>query len=285
MITDSERSIPRQAEHIDSIAHIHRVLLKLLLDFDELCRANDIRYFLGGGTLLGAIRHEGFIPWDDDVDVMMLREDYDRFCALGRDKLPPHLFIQTYKTDPHYHGDMAKLRLNGTVYSTEFAEKTPLMHQGFFIDVFAHDRTAKKPAAQKRHIFLTRFIRSVVFHKWEGTPMQFYGSHKLACALFSGIKNLLPMTFWERRREALFKRYQSSSSPWLYDGMGQHLTHGVFPRTWLDTVEYRRFEGHMLPVPGEYDKYLRFSYGNYMEIPEECDRVFHKIKKIDFGAY
>lgn len=278
-------SIPQPAEHIDDIAHIHSVLLKLLLDFDELCRANGIRYFLGGGTLLGAIRHEGFIPWDDDVDVMMLREDYDRFCALDRDRIPSHLFIQTHTTDPYYHGDMAKLRLNDTVYSTEFSAKTPKMHQGFFIDVFAHDRTAKTPAAQKRHIFLTRLIRSAIFHKWEGTPMQFYGRHKLACALTSAVKRAMPMRCLEGLRERIFKMYRTSASPWLYDGMGQHITHGVFPASWLDTVEYRRFEGHMLPVPGEYDNYLKFSYGDYMQIPEESSRIFHNIKEMDFGFY
>lgn len=272
-------------EHLEELEHIHKVLLKILIDFDQICQLNHIRYFLGGGTLLGAVRHGGFIPWDDDVDVMMLREDYDKLCALKPEQLPSHLVLQTYRSDPHYHGDMAKLRLKDTFYGTEFSSRFPEMNNGFFIDIFAHDKTSTNIKLQKIHIFLTRFIRSAVFHKWEQTPMHFYGKYKGICRAVTLLNKKLPMSFWEYLREKVFVFFRNTSSSFLYDGMGRHLMHGSFPMEWLDDTVYLTFEGYLFPAPKEYHKYLTYSYGDYRKIPDESEKIYHKIAKIDFGKY
>lgn len=271
--------------HVDELEHIHKVLLGLMLDFDELCKKNDIHYFLGGGTLLGAVRHGGFIPWDDDVDVMMLREDYNKLCNLPSEAFPSHLFLQTRETDPYYHGDMAKIRLNGTQYCTEFSQNFSNMHNGFFIDIFAHDKTSKNVFRQKTHIFLTRFFRSAVFHKWENTPMQFYGKHKIICKIATCVNRILPISILEQLREQCYTWYDKTDSEYLYDGMGQHLSHGVFPKKWLNGSVEILFESYHFPAPKEYEKYLTFSYGDYMKIPKESERVYHKIAHIDYGKY
>ena len=267
----------------EELEKLHGVLLDMMCQFDRVCRENDISYFLGGGTLLGAIRHGGFIPWDDDADLMMTRENYDKLCALPRSAFPEGWFLQTYKTDPHYHGDMAKIRLDGTAYSTEFSNRFPEMHQGIFLDIFAHDRTAKNKKMQKIHIFCTTLIRSMIFHKWEGTPMHFYGKYKLVCAVFTGLIRILPMRLLEKIREWIYRWYEKSDSPYFYDGMGMHLQHGAFSTHLLDRAEYRAFAGQMLPVPERFDEYLTFSYGDYMRLPSEEDRRLHSIFKLDFG--
>lgn len=268
----------------EELSRVHQKLLELLLEFDAICQKHHISYFLGGGTLLGAIRHGGFIPWDDDIDVMMLREEYDRFCAIPQTDIPDYLFIQTYQTDPYYHGDMAKLRLKHTAYETEFSAQFPQMQNGFFIDIFAHDKTSQSVPMQQFHIFTTRLARSLVFHKWAKTPMQFYGKHRCSCFIMDGIKKFLPMCSLEYFREFVLKYYQRSNSQYLYDGMGQHLTHGAFPAKWLEQTIQVSFEGHQFPAPAEYDKYLAYSYGDYKKIPDESEKHFHKIYRIDFGS-
>lgn len=78
---------------------IQQILLGFLLEVDRICKKHNIKYFLGGGSLLGAVRHKGFIPWDDDADVMMLRKDYDRFLSVLPNELPNYLFAQTQKNE------------------------------------------------------------------------------------------------------------------------------------------------------------------------------------------
>ncbi len=264
---------------------LQRVLCEMLVEFDQICKRYKIRYFLGGGTLLGAIRHKGFIPWDDDIDLMLLRPDYEKLCMLPRNAFPKHLFLQTPKTDRGYHGDMAKLRLNGSEYRTEFSGHFSDMHQGIFIDIFVHDKTARGKTFQKAHIFLTALARSMVFHKWEGTPMQYYGKHLLLCRICTAFIRLMPMCVLQAFRECVYRLFTYSRSPYLYDGMGRHLQHGAFPEKWLKKTVKAKFEEHFFPIPWQYDSYLRYSYGDYMVLPGKAEREQHKIQKIDFGKY
>jgi len=96
----------------DRLKTLQKILLATLLELDRVCRKNNIKYFLAGGTLLGAIRHHGFIPWDDDVDVMMLREDYEKFLRVAENDLSDRLFLQRANYNPY-----TRLRVNGTEFA------------------------------------------------------------------------------------------------------------------------------------------------------------------------
>ncbi|MDD7595009.1 MAG: LicD family protein [Clostridiales bacterium] len=93
---------------------LHEVLLSAMKDIDKICRENNLRYFLHAGTLLGAMNHKGFIPWDDDVDISMFREDYEKFLSIVHEQMGDRYFVQTYKTDPEYPNNRAVLRVLGT---------------------------------------------------------------------------------------------------------------------------------------------------------------------------
>lgn len=118
----SEKVLRIPHSHERRLDSIHEIQLAFLLETDRICRKHNIKYFLGGGTLLGAIRHKGFIPWDDDADIMMLREDFDRFCEIAPKELPSNMTFQSYYTDKACFYEFAKVRLDDTFFATDFAK-------------------------------------------------------------------------------------------------------------------------------------------------------------------
>lgn len=160
------------------------------------------------------------------------------------------------------------------------------MEKGFFIDIFPHDLTSNSDIVQRLHIFTTKLTRSMVYHKWFNTPMQYYGKHELICKVFTWIITLFSITFLEKIRDSVITWFgHKKHYKYFYDGCGMHLDHGVFDKTILDEQILVNFEGYLLPVPKRFDEYLRFSYGDdYMEFPPEDERKpHHDIVLIDFG--
>ncbi|MCD8104062.1 MAG: LicD family protein [Lachnospiraceae bacterium] len=260
---------------------LQTILLGTLLEVDRVCRENNIKYFLAGGTLLGAIRHHGFIPWDDDVDIMMLREDYEKFLRVAPDALSEKLFLQKANYNPY-----TRVRVNGTEFASEFMARFPEIHSGIFLDIFAHDRTGRHGWTQKLHRAMTKVTRSVVFNKWGDMEIQGDGSHPAIRWLGSRLKNLIPMkpAIWMRDRTLV--HFRNKNTGFLYDGMGQNMGRGAFPEEWLHEAVDVEFEGYPLSVPKEYDKYLTWLYGDYMRLPPESDRhPSHDTVKLDFGPY
>ena len=250
------------------LRELQQCQLACLEEFDRICKAHGITYFLGGGTLLGAIRHRNLIPWDDDIDVMMLRDQYEKFLSVVQKEISLDFYYQSNKTDPDYHSIFDKIRMNGTVFKTEFSRQFSGMHQGIFVDIFVHDRTAKHRSGQKLHVFFTLLARSLVFHKWEGTDMHFYGKMKRWCRIMTWYKNRTSMKKLERIQHKVVTHFSRKHTGYLYDGTGEHLRHGAFPEKWLSDVRIAFLGGKPYPVPVEAEKYLEYSYGkDYMQLP------------------
>lgn len=269
----------------EDFKRLQRLQLKLLDELDRVCRENGIEYSLAGGTLLGACRHGGFIPWDYDIDVMMSPENFRKFCRLSN-KFGKEYFLQTPKTDSNNHF-FTKLRLNGTKMTTPMTDKLNI-HNGIFIDIFEHSYTADTLNGQKIHFLLTKTFRSLVYNKWNGSVVkgakgQELGRFASVCATV--LKNVLPMTLLEKIQFFAIDFFKKPKK-YMYDGMGQNLNRGAFPSKWLSEKTTLEFEGKKYPVPKEYKKYLKFLYGDYMKLPPCCQRhISHEIVNLDFGKY
>lgn len=283
MSDNSAMALPHN--HDGRLSSIQEILLAYLLEVDRICKKHNIKYFLGGGTLLGAIRHHGFIPWDDDADIMMLREDYDKFCEIAADEMPPSMTFQTNKNDKNCFYEFAKFRLNDTSFATGFAKEHKDMHNGLAFDIFCHDKTANSRLGQKIHLGMTLFTRALVFNKWNNRKAE--NGSKIQSFVTNFCKRVFPIRFslWlENKTISFFKRKKNAK--YLYDGMGRNIYNGSFPIGYLDEVVYADFEGYKLPVPKEYDKYLTFLYGDYMELAPLSTRLgCHEIKLCDIGKY
>lgn len=272
--------------YLGKLEKVQKILLGYLLEIDRICKKHNIKYFLAGGTLLGAIRHHGFIPWDDDADVMMLREDYDRFQQVVQQELPDNIFMQIPSTEKGNYNPFTKLRINNTMFATEFTGHFMEMHNGIFFDVLSHDKTGNHKWSQKLHLMVTMLSRSIVFNKWGNTDIKSGGNHPVICKIVDKAKYLVPMRFalWAQNRSLEF--FKNRKSDYLYDGMGRNLKRGSFPAKWLEEAVYVDFEGYQFPVPKEYDKYLTYLYGDYMQmIPVSQRRTSHSIVLMDLGEY
>lgn len=271
--------------HDGRLGAIQKMQLAYLLEVDRICRKHGIKYFLGGGTLLGAIRHHGFIPWDDDSDIMMLREDYDRFAEIAQSELPSGMTFQSGKTDKNCFYEFNKLRIENTVFATELAKNHTDINVGIAFDIFCHDKTANSALGRKLHLALTLFTRALVLNKWNRRRVD--NGSRLQSAVTNFCVRLFPLRFsyFLMNRTISFFKHKKNAK-YLYDGMGRNVYNGSFEAGILDEVIYWDFEGHQLPVPKRYDEYLTFLYGDYMELAPLSTRLgCHEILLCDIGKY
>lgn len=274
-----------QHSHNGKLENVQKILLGYLLDVDRICKKHHIKYFLGGGTLLGAIRHHGFIPWDDDADIMMLREDYNKFLSVAAAELPDSLFLQTSDTDRYCHYPFAKIRINNTVYATKYSKSHTKMNNGMNFDIFAHDKTADSAFGRKLHLQFTLLFRSMIFNRWNKRKID--NGHKVQSFFANILKAIFPIRASEWLQYKCLRFFEKKNdAKYLYDGMGRNIYKGDFPAYYLDEVIEWDFEGYKFPIPKEYDKYLKYLYGDYSQLIVPSKRqTSHDIVMMDLGEY
>ncbi len=248
------------------IRDIQNVMLDILMVINKVCEENGIGYVLTYGTLLGAIRHQGFIPWDDDADIMMTRDDYDKFIEATKNSLPDGYVFQCMENTEKYPYNFGKVFASNTVYTERGTAHLPICH-GVYIDVFPIDYVSPKDYVYHgkmiSHYTDIRYYKLGMIHEWKYAP---FALAPLAFLNYMADKH---MRYYKKNKEKLCDLA-------FFDSKQRVMNHSIF----TDTIRVP-FCGKMLPVPKEYDQYLTMRYGDYMTLPpKEEQRPTHNIKEI-----
>ena len=262
------------------------LMLKILKEVHKICEENNIKYFLSDGTLIGAIRHQGFIPWDDDLDIGMLREDYEKFCKIAPQILSENFILQNFQTDKGYGLQFGKVILKNTVWIEKVAKNTNRQWSGIYIDIFPYDNITENKKKQKLINRLYIFIQGLILIKFKYINISNYES--MAKKLKYVLKKIYLCTISKKLliyiRDSICKRYLNKSNT-LVTKYGGNFYKNQNPYNFYKDLTLQNFEDTSFYIPKNYDKILKNLYGNYMEIPPIEKQRQHGIEYFDFGNY
>ena len=231
-------------------------LLQMLHEIDRVCRKYDITYMLFAGTALGAVRHSGFVPWDDDLDIIMLRPEYERFLALAADELDSTVYYLQREFSEHWPMFFTKLRKNDTACIERYIPRDPLTHQGVYIDIFPCDNLSDIPAKRKRQFLASKIVITKSLYR------RGYLTNSLSKKLAMQLSHCLP-------QEALWayvvdKAETGSQMVHSFFGASSRYEKSIYPREWFTETVLLPFEDGEFPVSAHYDELLTTLYGDYM---------------------
>jgi len=259
----------------EELKALHMIELQLLEEVDRICRKYGIAYSIDGGTLLGAVRHGGFIPWDDDADVIMNREAYDKFVKVLDDELDPKKFyFQDLNLTPGYRWGYGKLRRKDTKFVRLNQEYMPY-EQGVFLDIFVCDNVPDNYFLRcfcNFHSFIYRkaFYSEVGRHMTKGLPYITYS-----------LLNLIPENILKKRYAAYVKYRNRKKTKWVKCLTFPACNHTFgYKRDWYEDTIDIDFEGKCFKASRDYRGYLSFLYGDYMKLPPEEKRKVHPVSKL-----
>lgn len=251
----------------EELRKMQLIQLEIFEDFDRVCRKNNIKYIMDAGTLLGAIRYGGFIPWDDDIDIRMLRSEYEKFCKIAADELSDNIYFQNYRNDSKYPWIYSKVRMKGTRAVRVGQEKVG-MRDGVFIDIFPCDGVPSDPDEHKKHSKTAQFCRKVLYAR-----VARYSKQKFYERLLWSFVCIIPKKFIYRKVESLAKKYNEKNCDKV-GCIGWHAPKDVngFKMEYFTELTDLEFEGKMFLAPKDWDGFLRYSFGDDYMTPPPVDK-------------
>jgi lipopolysaccharide cholinephosphotransferase len=258
---------------------LREIQIEILDEAVRICKKHNLRYFLDGGTLIGAVRHKGFIPWDDDIDIGMFREDYDKFIRVCKHELSSSYYLQSSETYKSYWLKFAKIRKNNTIFIE--GNDIPYLtgdHKGIYIDIFPFDNVSLIKICQQIQYYIINKVQSIIWIK------RGYGETSTGIVKKRFFAEFLPYAFlhWLQKRAMLFGPKNSKYIiPWscIHEFEKEIFLKDLF----LPFVEVE-FEGKKYNAPKQWDIYLKQLYGDYMQLPPLEKRINHSPKKLIFNA-
>ena len=262
------------------LKRLQGICLELIIELDRVCRLNNIQYSLGGGTLIGAVREHGFIPWDDDADIAMTRDEYNRFVKACEKNLDKNKFyLQDHVLDPEYPWGYSKLRMKGTRL-VQMGQENMKFQNGIFIDIFIYDHVPDGFFARRIHYYKCYFIRKCQY--------SIVGRKNAKNAFLRGwysVLNIIPKKYLFSELDKMAKKYNSRNTE-----LSRHMTfpyfrkeckYGLPTRSFTEYMD-AIFEGKKLRIIKDYDTVLTLKYGDYMTPPQKKEIVFYPISEIKF---
>ena len=242
---------------------LHSRMLEIAVEVDRICRENGWKCSLYGGSLIGAIRHNGFIPWDHDIDMAMPRKDYDKFVKFLSNNPNNKIFFSNYFSEKKYPNNWGKVRLNGTTFLEKELVKLDELHSGVFIDLHPIDNIIP--------CLLNFQVRLAMFWSCVGkVKSNIYSGSKFKKRIYK-LFSWLPYIVINNMRDKSMKLFKHIPTKYVYKIA--HPNNGIYPidrRTFEDIVEHD-FEDKKFFIPRNYDEFLRKRYGDYMKIPPESE--------------
>ena len=246
----------------------HQAALRVLLrELDRVCKQLEIPYYLFAGTLLGAVRHRDLIPWDDDLDILMFRRDYERFLKEAPGLLDTSLFTLQGEGEPHWPMFFSKLRLNGTTCLEPYHPKDPVSHQGVYMDIFPCDNAYSCSLLRKLQFICSKVIIA------KGLDARGYETDSKAKKLFMLACRLLPRSPFHR-----IVRGPRKTGSFVHSFLGgaSKYSHSVYPSACFGGTEHLPLGEERYPCPTGWAQLLEILYGDYMRIPSEEERSCKK---------
>ncbi len=272
---------------------LQKILLSMLLDFDDFCQKNELVYLLGGGSCLGAVRHNGFIPWDDDIDLSMPRKDFERFRKIFPKQDGEKYWFTSPEDTKNCALAYARIRKKGTIYRTKDDEGNK--QAGIYIDLSVIENTYNFAPMRSIHGFLSLALGLITscrnFYSHRKMYLDMVKNNKKAkrtfrIKIFFGfLVSWRTEKAWSLTWNNINKMCKNNNSKYVTVPTGRkHFFGEMREREKYCKTTLCEFEKHLLPVPIKYKTYLESMYGkNYMKIPPSQKRETHAFLELDFG--
>lgn len=270
------------------IESVKKIALDILTEIDKICRENNLKYSLASGTLLGAVRHKGFIPWDDDVDIVMLYEDYQKFLEIANSKLDKKFYIATPEKSDVYSQLFTKVMAKSTVFGESYFAYSKGHPNGIFVDIFPLYPTDNIYKHQKRQNITAKICKSMLYIKsnyfFNQTGMRLLYFYLRRFAYF-----FIPRKFIIKKFKKSALKYNSHQSDYAMalTGLGSDtVDRSLFKKEWFESLIDIDFEGHKFYAFSDYDTYLKHLFSDYMKLPPKEERhPHHYVNKFEVKNY
>lgn len=268
----------------ETLKHLQEVETKILKYFIEVCEENDLTYFLYAGSLLGVIRHQGFIPWDDDIDVIMFREDFEKLNKIFEKNIDEKYRFFNVLNEETYHYTWGRLTLKNTLFREWWADQVDYT-PNIFIDIFILDNIPSNKFKKFIHKWTSFTLNQMTMY----SILKFENESKLKEVIqqiMYYILKILPISTMTIKKKCVnsFSKYQYEDCEEVCDFPSENMMQMSFKKDWLP-LKKGKFGDIEVNIPNNYDKILRMDFNEYMELPPEESRFNPAPLEIDFGDY
>lgn len=249
---------------MQSVRQVQNKILEIMKYIDALCRENGIVYYIMGGTALGAVRHGGFIPWDDDLDIFMTPDQYEKFCSVFHAQNHPQFVLQEWRTTPNYL-EYAKVRMNGTTFIEEVFKNRADMHHGIYVDIMILHKVPQNKLVQRLVYLESKFVTLYALSQRNWKPKT-SGQAKVLKLL-----NFLPCKLMAKIAYQHIYCYDNRQKnfQYCYWITPAKFRSGLFDSSFFEKPVDIPFEDTVLLGSEKIKEYLTYRYGDYMKLPSK----------------